>query len=283
MALMANGKASERRRRILITGCSSGIGRAAAIAFAQRGYSVVAGVRNLATVEPFADRDIELVELDLSSAQSVEQALNEILEGGPPCAVIHNAGFGLYGALEDLPRQALEEQFQANFFGVHQINQRLLPEMRRLGSGRLVIVTSVLGVVAMRGRGAYVASKYALEGLADTLRLELAGSGVRVALVEPGPIETRFRANALAALRRYVVTQTSPHRAFYERFEAALAAPTSSNRFVLSASACVPALIHAVEARIPNTRYRVTVPAIVFPWLKRLLPASWLDRILVKG
>lgn len=271
------------RKRILITGCSTGIGRMAAVAFARRGYSVIAGVRHSAMLERFPVEGIRTLELDLSALASVESAVDALAKEGLPDFVIHNAGVGVYGALEDLPRAAMEEQFHANVFGVHQLNQRLLPEMRSRGYGRIVIVTSVLGVVAMRGRGAYVASKFALEGLADTLRLELMGSGVDVSLVEPGPIETHFRANALRALHRYVDPDVSPHRAFYVRFIDGLSAARSTNRFARAPEACLPALFDAIESKAPKARYTVTTPARVFPILKRLLPARWLDRILVKG
>lgn len=249
-------------KSVLITGCSSGIGLAAATEFKRRGYRVFASARKPADVQRLAELGFEALQMDLADPAAVEQAVSRMLErsGGHIAAVIHNAGFGLYGALEDLSRAAMEEQFQSNVFGVHQINRLLIPVMRAQGGGRIVIVTSVLGFVAARFRGLYVASKFALEGLADTLRLELAGSGIRVALVEPGPIETAFRSHAHAALLRHVDPEASVHRVAYRRFIAGLAAAKSTNRHVLPPEACLPALLDAVEAASPRLRYRITRP-----------------------
>ena len=272
-------------KTILITGCSSGIGEAAAKDFHSRGYRVLATVRRGEDRARLESLGIDTVGLELADAHSVAAAVTEALtrSNGRIDAVIHNAGVGVYGALEDLPREAIEQQFQSNVFGVHQINTLMIPHMRAAGGGRIVIVTSVLGVVSAPFRGLYVASKFALEGLADTLRLELAGSGIDVSLVEPGPIETAFRRNALAALRRYIDPEQSVHRERYGRFVASLAGAQSPSRFALPAEACLPSLRHAVEATSPCIRYRVTVPARYLPILKRMLPARWLDRILMKG
>ncbi len=270
---------------VLITGCSSGIGLAAARELRSRGHRVFATARKPADVARLQEEGFDALRLDLSASASVEEAVTCALQQtcGGIDAVIHNAGFGLYGALEDLSRQAIEEQFHANVFGVHQINAMLIPGMRKRGDGRIVIVSSVLGIVAMRFRGLYVASKYALEGMADTLRLELAGSGIHVCLVEPGPIETSFRHNAHEAFLRHIEPQASAHRDAYAPFLAGLAKEHSSNRFVLPAEACLPALISAVESASPRCRYRVTLPTRVFAVLKRLLPANLLDRLLIRG
>jgi NAD(P)-dependent dehydrogenase (short-subunit alcohol dehydrogenase family) len=269
---------------VLVTGASSGIGRHAALQLACCGYRVIATARKASDLQALQGRGLlDVLQLDLGRAQSVEQAIAQVMAHGVPEAVLHNAGFGLYGAVEDLSRHAMEEQFAANLFGAHQINHALLPRMRGRGSGRIVFVSSVLGVVAMRGRGLYVASKFAMEGLADTLRLELHGSGIHVCLIEPGPIETRFRANAYEALARHVDVASSAHAEFYRKFVAGLMAPRSANRFALPDDACFGAIIKALEARRPAARYRVTTPAKVFPFLKRILPTAVLDRVLRKG
>lgn len=271
-------------KTVLVTGASSGIGRHTALELARRGYRVIATARKAADIQSLMRRGVlDVLQLDLGQAQSVDQAISQIMAHGIPHAVIHNAGFGLYGAVEDLSRHAIEEQFAANLFGSHQINHALLPRMRERGSGRIVFVSSVLGVVAMRGRGLYVASKFAMEGLADTLRLELHGSGVHVCLIEPGPIETRFRANACAALARHVDVAASAHGEFYRRFVAGLAAPRSANRFALPDDACFGVILKALETGRPAARYRVTTPAKVFPFLKRVLPTAVLDWVLRKG
>lgn len=269
---------------VLVTGASSGIGRHAALGLSRRGYRVIAAVRNEVDIHALQSEGLlDVLQLDLRVAESVDQAISQIMAHGTPYALIHNAGFGLYGAVEDLSREAMEEQFAANLFGAHQLNHALLPRMRDRGSGRIVFVSSVLGVVAMRGRGLYVASKFAMEGLADTLRLELNGSGIHVSLIEPGPIETRFRANAHAALMRHVDVPSSAHREFYQTFIAGLAAPRSANRFVLADDACFGSVLQSLEAARPAARYRVTAPAKVFPFLKRILPTAVLDWVLRKG
>lgn len=274
---------SKASQLVFISGVSSGIGEAVAVALASRGDRVVGSVKEIGMAQHLHRHGIELIELDLREPDSVDAALERLLKVGLPDVVIHNAGFGCYGMVEDLPRMAIEEQFAANVFGAQQINHALIPAMRTRGSGRIVLVSSVLGVVAMRGRGLYVASKYALEGLADTMRLELFGSGVEVVVVEPGPIETHFRASALAALRRFVAPGRAADERFYERFVAGLGAERSSNRFALSAEACVPAVIKAVDTPRPRARYCVTIPAKVFPILRRILPTRALDWVLRRG
>jgi len=278
MAFGANEK-----RVVLITGVSSGIGEAAAIALSARGNLVIGTTKEFDRTTHLSQYGIQQVEMDLRDAQSVSRAIELMLQVGVPDVIIHNAGFGCYGMAEDLPRRAMEEQFAANVFGAQQINHALVPAMRARGSGRIVFVSSVLGVVAMKGRGLYVASKYALEGLADTMRLELWGSGVDVVIIEPGPIATHFRQSALEALQRFVDPSQGGDKVFYERFVAGLAAERSSNRFALPATACLPSLFAAIEAPRPKARYAVTVPARLFPLLKRVLPTRLLDFVLRRG
>lgn len=267
---------------ILLTGCSSGIGYAAAQGLRERGYRVFATARRLEDVQALAGEGFEALQLDIASSASIDAAVGEVLArtGGELYALFNNAGYGQPGAVEDLSRDALREQFETNLFGLHELTCRVLPVMRRRGHGRIVHNSSLLGYVALRYRGAYNASKFALEGLTDTLRLELAGTGVRVCLIEPGPIESRFRQNALQAFLRHDTVAGSVHAAAYRAMIARLATAGPAAPFTLPAASIMKPLLHALESPRPRARYRLTVPAHVFWVLKRLLPTAMLDRVL---
>ncbi|MDX1609011.1 MAG: SDR family oxidoreductase [Halofilum sp. (in: g-proteobacteria)] len=269
-------------RSILITGCSSGIGYHCAHGLAKRGWRVFATCRRAGDVERLRTEGLESVRLDLDDPDSIASALDAVLErtGGRLDAVFNNGAYGQPGAVEDLSRAALRAQFETNLFGWLDLTNRVLPVMRRQGHGRIVQNSSVLGFVALKWRGAYNASKFALEGLTDTLRLELAGSGIHVSLIEPGPIESRFRANALAAYRRHIDPEHSPHREHYRATEARLESEGPPAPFTLGPEAVLVKLVHALESPRPRPRYGVTVPTHAFAWSRRLLPTRWLDRLL---
>lgn len=275
-------------RSILITGCSSGIGRHAALVLHHRGYQVIATARRASDVDALRGHGLTALNLDLDDPDAVQQGVEQTLEltGGRLDALFNNAGFGQYGAVEDLSRNTLRAQFETNLFGPHQLTAAVLPTMRRQGHGRIVQNSSVLGLVALPYRGAYNASKFALEALTDTLRLELHGSGIFVALIEPGPISSRFGINAEAALLRAVdaVGRPGPHAAVYAQLPARLRGEqdSSAGRFRLGPQAVVDKLLHALESRRPKTRYYVTTPTYAMALAKRMLPAGVLDR-LVKG
>ncbi|MBF0180000.1 MAG: SDR family oxidoreductase [Magnetococcales bacterium] len=271
-------------KNILLTGCSSGIGRLAAVTLRERGWRVFATVRRERDVAPLREIGFEACRLDLADSDSIREALDWVLDrsGGRLDALFNNGAYGQPGALEDLSREALREQFEVNLFGTHELTRRVIPVMRAAGGGRIIQNSSVLGFVALKYRGAYIASKFALEGWTDTLRLELAGSGIRVILIEPGPIATRFRANGLAAFQRHIDAQGSIHREAYRQEVARLGNETSGTPFTLPPEAVVRRLIHALESPRPRLRYRVTTPTRMFAILKRLLPAAWLDAILVR-
>ena len=267
----------------LVTGCSSGIGLATARLLARRGWRVLATARREADLERLAAEGLEALPLELADEASVAacaEAALERLGGEAPDALVNNAACAVPGAVEDLSRAALRHQLEVNLLGWVDLTNRLLPAMIRRGSGRIVQVSSVLGLVAMPWRGAYNASKFALEGLTDTLRMELAGTGVRVILVEPGPVLTRFRANALAQFRRWIDPARSRHRALYERLEARLAAEGAVAPFTASAEDCAARIVRALEARRPRARYYVTPPTHALAFLRRVLPAAALDGIL---
>ncbi|MGQ9685772.1 MAG: SDR family oxidoreductase [Thiobacillaceae bacterium] len=271
-------------RSLLITGCSSGIGLAAARTMTGRGWRVFATCRKPADVQRLAAEGLESMQLDLDDSASIRSAVEEVLRrtGGGIDALFNNGGFGQTGAVEDLSRQALREQFETNLFGWVELSNLVIPVMRRQGQGRIVMNSSVLGLAALPYRGAYVAAKFALEGLTDTLRLELAGSGIAVSLIEPGPIATRFRENALDHFRRHIDVATSVHRAAYEAQLARLKHPGPSAPFTLPPAAVVDKLIHALESRRPRPRYYVTVPTHLIGHARRLLTTRGLDRLLAR-
>lgn len=270
------------QRPVLITGCSSGIGRHAAFELARLGYPVYATARRPLDVAALRREGLRAFPLDLDDSESIRAAVDAVLEdtGGRLWGLFNNGAYGQPGAVEDLSREALRAQFETNLFGWLELTNRVLPVLRRQGAGRIVQNSSVLGFVALPYRGAYVASKYALEGLTDTLRLELAGSGVYVSLIQPGPILSRFRANALAAFERHIDADRSVHAATYRRLRERLRAEGPVQPFTLGPEAVFRALLHALESRRPRVRYRVTVPTHLFAWLKRLLTDRALDALL---
>ncbi len=270
---------------ILITGCSSGIGLAAARALRDRGWRVFATARKHADVERLAAEGLESLLLDLDDSAGLRAAVAEVLEraGGRLDALFNNGGFGQVGAVEDLTRDALREQFETNLFGWVELTNLLIPVMRAQGGGRIVMNSSVLGYAAFAYRGAYNAAKFALEGLTDTLRQELAGTGIHVSLIEPGPISSRFRENCLPHFEQHIDWRASVHRARYEAQLARLRTPGPAAPFTLGPEAVVARLLHALESPRPRARYPVTVPAVAFWWLKRLLSVRAMDWLLTRA
>jgi NAD(P)-dependent dehydrogenase (short-subunit alcohol dehydrogenase family) len=271
-------------RTILITGCSSGIGRCVARGLASRGYRVFATARRREDVEHLQAEGFASLQLDLADSASIAAAVDEILARteGRLDALFNNGAYGQPGAVEDLSREVLRLQFETNLFGWHELTNRVLPVMRRQGYGRIIHNSSLLGFVALPFRGAYTASKHALEGLADTLRLELRGTGIHVALIEPGPIESRFRPNAYAAYKRHIDAQASVHRDSYRKMEERLLKTGPVAPFTLPPEAVLKKVIHALESRRPRARYYVTFPTWLFVVLKRVLTQNTLDKVLIR-
>jgi short-subunit dehydrogenase len=272
-------------KSVLITGCSSGIGYVAAHALQKQGYQVIASCRQEADVTRLQQEGLTCIQLDLADPKSIKLAVQKTLAltEGRLYGLFNNGAYGQPGALEDLPTDALRAQFEANVFGWHELTKQILPIMRAQGEGRIIQNSSVLGFAAMKYRGAYNASKFALEGWTDTLRLELHQTGIHISLIEPGPIETQFRANAKRAFLQWINVESSPHRTQYEQQLTRLSADASGNQFVLPPESCVPPLLHALESQSPKLRYRITTPTKVFAVLKRILPSKWLDPILRKA
>jgi len=273
------------QRTLLITGCSTGIGLACAQGMAARGWRVFATARKAEDVAALQAQGLEALQLDLDDSGSINAAVNAVLQhiGGTLDALFNNGAYGLPGAVEDLSREALRAQFETNLFGWLELTNRIIPVMRAQGHGRIVMNSSLLGFIALPYRGAYTASKFALEGLTDTLRMELAGSGIHVSLIEPGPIVSRFRANAHAAFKRWIDAEHSAHQKQYAAQERRLTKAGPAVAFTLPAEAVLDKLIHALTSPRPRARYRVTVPSHLFAYLKRVLSSRVLDLLLRKA
>jgi len=270
------------QRCVLITGCSSGIGYCCAHGLARRGWRVIASARRAADVTRLQAEGLTAVRLDLDDPDSIGQAVQQTLEltGGTLDALFNNGAYGLPGAVEDLSRAALRAQLETNLLGWHDLTCRVIPIMRRQGHGRIVQNSSILGLTALPYRGGYVASKFALEGLTDTLRLELAGSGIAVCLIEPGPILSRFRNNAHQAFKAWIDAEHSVHRDAYRQAEVRLTKEGPAQPFTLPPEAVLKKLIHALESPRPHPRYYVTFPTHLIGVLRRVLGSRGLDWVL---
>jgi len=271
-------------KTILITGCSTGIGYCSAILLKKRGHKVIATARKLSDVMRLSQEGFMALHLDLADSDSIQNAVKQAIEltDGKIDALFNNGAFGQVGAVEDLSRDTLRNQFETNLFGTHELTNLLLPLMRKQGHGRIIYNSSVLGLVAMPYRGAYNASKFALEGLADTLRQELYGIPIYISLIEPGPILSNFRKNSYLLFQNNIDYKKSIHKTAYDKMTARLQKKDAAVAFTLPAQAVVKKVIHALESTRPKTRYYVTFPTYLFAILKYVLPTLWLDRLIRK-
>jgi len=269
---------------IIVTGSSSGIGYCVAHGLKKEGYRVFATARKPEDVERLKSEGLESLLLDLADSDSINSAVDQILKltDGRIDVLFNNAAFGQPGAVEDLSREVLRFQFETNLFGTHELTNRIIPIMRQQGYGRIIQNSSLLGYVALKFRGAYNASKFALEGLTDTLRLELLGSGIAVSLIEPGPVTSRFRANGFELYKKNIDKDQSHFKELYEATEKRLANEGPAAPFTLPPEAVLKKVLHAIESKRPKVRYRVTFPAYLFAWLKRVLSSRMLDGVLSK-
>ena len=275
---------TEHKKTILITGCSTGIGLCVALGLQKRGYRVFATVRKNEDVTKLSAMGLESLQLDLDDSISIQTAVKEILKrtDGTLDALFNNGAYGQAGAVEDISREVLRQQLETNVLGWHELTNLVLPVMLKQGHGRIIQNSSVLGFVALKFRGAYSASKYAIEGLSDTLRQELIGTNVFISLVEPGPIESQFRANSFVAYKKYIDKENSRFKKEYEATEKRLGKKDAAVPFTLPPEAVLKRVIHALESKKPKPRYYVTAPTYVFAYLKRLLPVSLMDKLLNK-
>ncbi|HTV67236.1 MAG TPA: SDR family oxidoreductase [Rhizobiaceae bacterium] len=269
-------------RTIIVTGASSGIGAYCARALKRDGWRVFATARKSDDIASLEAEGIETFYLDYREPGSIEALVTDVLArtGGTLNALYNNGVHAQPGAVEDLPVEALREQFEANLFGWHDLTRRIVPVMRKQGHGRIVHCSSILGLTPVKFRGAYVASKHALEGLMLCLRAELAGSGVQVSLIEPGPIESRIAPNGLVWFEKNIDHESSVHRTAYQAQLARMRGGGSKSRLKLKPDAVYAVLRHALLSSRPKPHYVVTVPARIGVLLKRILPASAFYRML---
>ncbi|MEA3406086.1 MAG: SDR family NAD(P)-dependent oxidoreductase [Pseudomonadota bacterium] len=270
---------------ILITGCSTGIGYHTAHTLKDLGYTVIATCRKQEDVNRLNEEGLSCFQLDLACSDCIDFALDQIKieTNGKIDALFNNGAFGLPGAVEDLSRAAMEFQFQTNVFGTQELTNKVVKLMRKQGYGKIIYNSSILGFAAMQYRGAYNASKFAIEGFADTLRIELKQDNIQVSLIEPGPILSNFRKNAFEQFKTWITLENSAHQKSYQAMIDRLETVGPSAPFTLGPEAVSKCVIHALQKEQAKIRYRVTVPTVVFAYLKRLLPNRWLDALLIKA
>jgi NAD(P)-dependent dehydrogenase (short-subunit alcohol dehydrogenase family) len=271
-------------KTILITGCSSGIGIFTAKTLHKNGWQVFATVRKKADKLRLEQEGLNVVLMDMNDSDSIKAAVNEVLSktGGVLGALCNNAGFGQAGAVEDIKRDAMRLQFETNVFGLQELTNLVVPVMRQQGYGRIINMSSLLGLVTMGYRGAYCASKYAVEALSDALRLELHGTNIFVSLIEPGPIESQFRDNARAIYEQNISADKSAHKMHYVNLIQNMERLKSNSPFTLGPEAVTKKIAHALESQRPKIRYYVTVPTYLFAILRRFLPNGCLDWVMLR-
>lgn len=270
-------------KSVLITGCSTGIGLCIALGLQKKGYRVFPTVRSTNDLKNLQDLGFEALQLDLSSSESIKAAVFKLFEKTDSLyALINNGAYGQAGALEDISREAMDKQFQTNVFGWHELTNLILPKMRNLDSGRMIYISSVLGFVAMPFRGSYIASKFAIEGLVATLRLELRNTNIKFSIIQPGPIESKFRQNAYKAFKENVDSSNSHYLDQYQLMIKRLKSGKNV-KFTLPPEAVLKSALHALESSSPKNYYRVTFPTKLFAFLGNILPSKLMDNILNKS
>lgn len=274
------------KKTILITGCSSGIGLAAAMDLRERGWRVFASCKQQVDCDRLHTMGFDSPRIDYTDTASIHQGLNEVLDAtdGTLDAVFNNGAHAIPGAVEDLPTDALRSIFEANFFGWHELTRSVIPIMRAQGHGRIVQCSSVLGLVTMPWRGAYTASKFALEGLTDTLRIEMRDTNIKIVLIEPGPITTKIRENSIPHFERWINWKDAARATQYEtKLLKRLYTSDGPDPFELPTDAVVKKLVHALNSSRPRPRYFVTTPTYLMAALRRFLPTRVLDWVLSRG
>ena len=266
---------------IVITGCSTGIGLATAEYLQKEGIKVYATVRASSDIDKLKDLGIKnVLKLDVTKADEVKAVIEHVLTQDNKIDVwFNNAGYGQAGAIEDIETKYLREQFETNVFGLHEATRQIIPIMRKQGYGKIIQHSSVLGLVSLFGRGAYNASKYAIEGLTDTLRLELIGSNIYVSLLNTGPVSSDFRKNAMQKLKENIDIENSIFKDQYQKNLSANKSKVPFNEEAISVAKVVEKIILTKE---PNPRYYITKATYLLGYLKRVLSTSLLDKILGK-
>ncbi len=282
MASTATPGSTKELRTILVTGTSSGIGAYCARALKADGWRVFATARKPEDIAALEADGLEAFYLDYREPESIARLADEVLSrtGGRLDALFNNGGYSQTGAVEDISVDALRAQFEANFFGWHDLTKRIVPAMRAQGHGRIVNCSSIMGLGPFKYRGAYAASKHAVEGLMLCLRSELIGSGVHISLIEPGPVKSKIAANALTWFLKNVDYENSVHRDAYQTQLDRLNAGGSVSRLKPGPEVVYAALRHALLSSRPRPHYVVTWPARIAATMKRFLPAAMFYRIL---
>lgn len=273
------------QKTILITGCSSGIGYDAAHGLREAGWRVFASCRKAEDCDRLKAQGFDAPQIDLADPESIRRGLAEVLAttGGTLDALYNNAAFACPGAVEDLPAGALREIFETNLFGTHDLTREVIKVMRAQGHGRIINCSSVLGLVGLSWRGAYVSTKFALEGLTDVLRIEMRDTPINIILIEPGPITSKIRANAIPHFEKWIDTANTARAAQYETLKSRLYEDNGPDNFELPASAVTQKILHALTSTNPKPRYYVTTPTYLMGSLRRLLPTRLLDWVIAKG
>ena len=279
------GHGSGMKKSILITGCSSGIGYDAARGLRARGWRVFASCRKQVDCDRLISEGFESPRIDYEDEASIDTGLAEVLAatGGTLDVLFNNGAYAIPGAVEDLPRAALRQAFEANVFGWHDLTCRVIPIMRAQGHGRIVNNSSVLGFVVGKWRAAYTASKYAIEALTDTLRIEMRDTPLHIVLIEPGPVTSDIRKNSIAHFEKWIDWEKSARAEQYRSQLRQRLYEGGSDRFELPASAVTAKLIHAIESPRPKPRYYVTTPTYLMGFLRRVLPTRALDWLIARG
>ncbi len=271
-------------KTVFISGCSTGIGFYLAKALQDRGYQVIASCRKPADVERLESLGLYTLKMDMGDGASIQAAVKQLLEytKGTLDVLINNAGFGQAGALEDISRDVMIAQFQTNVFGLHDLTRQLIPVMRAQGRGRIINISSILGLVSLPFRGAYNASKYAVEGLSDTLRMELEPSGIWVSSIQPGPIDSHFRNTVIDHSLKAIKVNASFFKPQYKKMMLGFKQKKKTSKMTKGPEAVFEKVIHAIESQKPKPSYAVTSGAHLLILARRLLPTKWLHRLLAK-
>lgn len=269
------------QKSILITGCSSGIGLDCAKTLHAHGWTVFASCRQQKDCDRLKMMGIEAPRLDHADPVSITETIQYILTktNGKLDAVFNNGAFAVPGAVEDLPTDALRSIYETNLFGYHEVIRQVIPIMRAQGKGKILNCSSVLGFVAIPWRGAYNSTKFALEGLTDTLRIEMRNTNINVILIEPGPIGTKIRENSIPHFERWVDWENSPRKKQYETglIKRLYQPRNKPDAFELPVSAVTKVVMKALESHHPKPRYYVTIPTHFMGFLRRILSTRSLD------
>lgn len=269
---------------ILITGCSSGIGLESAKLLQQKGHNVFATARKQSDVDYLASLGFESFLIDVTNYETIDNALQTILDKYITLDVVfNNAGFGQPGAVEDVNVDVLKYQFETNVYGTHYLTCAAIKIMRKQGYGKIIQHSSVLGIISLKFRGAYNASKYAIEGLNDTLRQELTGTNIYISTLNTGPVSSNFRKNALSNFQKNIDIQNSAFTAVYNKeLKQRLESKSDTTSFTITSQEAAKTILKIVDAKRPKPRYYITKATHILGFFKRILSTSLLDKLLNK-